>query len=124
MGALTMLRNSEALIGVLASSAPAGATRPSATSAASEAKRRKRTVRSTSLILVVDDEGVKRIILELVPTVQERQLDEERHADEAEPLPTPEEATRSLDFAMALGQFLFVLPARVQKGLGEVKPAV
>ncbi len=52
------------------------------------------------------------------------EANEERHADEAEPLPTPEEATRSLDFAMALGQFLFVLPARVQKGLGEVKPAV
>ena len=47
---------------------------------------------------------------------------EQRHADEEVPLPTPDDARRSLDFAMALGQFMFVLPARVQRGLGEAKP--
>ena len=44
---------------------------------------------------------------------------DERHADESAQFPTAEEAQRSLDFAMALAEILFVLPARVTRGLQE-----
>ena len=42
---------------------------------------------------------------------------EQRHADESAPLPTEADAKRSIDFAAALGDILFVLPARVRRGL-------
>ena len=41
----------------------------------------------------------------------------QRHADENAPLPTDADAKRSIDFAIALGDILFVLPARVRRGL-------
>ena len=44
---------------------------------------------------------------------------EQRHADEAAPLPDEEDARHSIEFAIALGEFLFVLPSRVNKGLKE-----
>ncbi|MBI4608491.1 MAG: DUF4145 domain-containing protein [Candidatus Rokubacteria bacterium] len=46
---------------------------------------------------------------------------DQRHADEAAPLPTADEARRCVDFARALGEFMFVLPAQVQKGLTDAK---
>ncbi|MGJ3256971.1 MAG: DUF4145 domain-containing protein [Alcanivorax sp.] len=42
---------------------------------------------------------------------------DQRHADQDAPLPTLEDAKRAIDFAAAIGQFLFVLPARIKKGL-------
>jgi hypothetical protein len=41
---------------------------------------------------------------------------DQRHADDTGPLPTEADASRVIDFAQALGQLLFVLPARVQRG--------
>jgi len=46
---------------------------------------------------------------------------DQRHADENAPLPTPEDAKRVVEFALALGQFMFVLPARVQRGIQSTK---
>ncbi|MDQ1560005.1 MAG: hypothetical protein QOD32_3065 [Pyrinomonadaceae bacterium] len=46
---------------------------------------------------------------------------DQRHADENATLPDAADARKCVDFAMALGQFLFVLPARVQRGLAEAK---
>ena len=43
----------------------------------------------------------------------------QRHADEGEELPSHEDARKTLDFAMALGEFLFVLPSRVESGLAQ-----
>lgn len=40
-----------------------------------------------------------------------------RHADSDEPHVLPEEARQSVDFAEALGNFLFVLTARIQRGI-------
>ena len=40
-------------------------------------------------------------------------------ADISNPLPSQEDATRSIDFVQALGQFLFVLPERVRQGREE-----
>ena len=44
---------------------------------------------------------------------------DERHSDEDAELPKEADARRSIDFAQALAQLLFVLPARVQRGLKE-----
>lgn len=44
---------------------------------------------------------------------------DQRHADQAGSLPTQTDAKRAIDFAAALGTFLFVLPARVRRGLTE-----
>ncbi len=40
-----------------------------------------------------------------------------RHADEEDPHVTEDEGKQTVEFARALAEFLFVLPARVQKGL-------
>ena len=44
---------------------------------------------------------------------------DQRHADQGAGLPKQEDASRCLEFAQALGQFLYVLPARVERGLNE-----
>ena len=41
---------------------------------------------------------------------------DERHADLNSQLPDVADAERIFDFALALGEFLFVLPARIQRG--------
>ena len=46
---------------------------------------------------------------------------DQRHADEAADLPTQEDARRSLTFALALAEVLYVLPARVTRGIEETK---
>ena len=47
---------------------------------------------------------------------------EQRHADENVEEPSSEEAKQSLEFALALAEFMFVLPSRVTKGLKESEP--
>jgi hypothetical protein len=49
------------------------------------------------------------------------EANEQRHADEDSSLPTAEDAKRVLDFALALAEFLFVLPSRVRKGISDAK---
>ncbi|MCV6004622.1 hypothetical protein OFO99_34830, partial [Escherichia coli] len=44
---------------------------------------------------------------------------DQRHADEAAVLPSESDARKCVDFALAFAQFLFVLPARVQRGLAK-----
>jgi hypothetical protein len=46
-----------------------------------------------------------------------------RHADKEEPHVTPEQAKQSVEFAEALGYFLFVLSARIQRGTDAAKKA-
>ena len=41
---------------------------------------------------------------------------DERHADEESALPTESDAKKCIEFTQALGDFLFVLPARVKRG--------
>lgn len=41
----------------------------------------------------------------------------QRHADENMPPPTLEDAQRSIEFAKALAEYLYVLPAKVQQGM-------
>lgn len=42
---------------------------------------------------------------------------DERHADLNSELPTQEEAEKTFEFAMALSELLFILPARIQRGI-------
>jgi hypothetical protein len=60
---------------------------------------------------------------EMAKWAHEVRLDsnEPRHADINKPLPTNVEAKRSVDFVLALGEFIFVLPSQVQRGLKNVK---
>lgn len=46
---------------------------------------------------------------------------DERHADEFAELASEIDAKKAVDFAMALAEFLFVLPSKVQKGIEEAK---
>lgn len=48
---------------------------------------------------------------------------DQRHADEGAPRPTQKDAERSLGFAVALAEVLYVIPARVTRGIEESKPA-
>lgn len=46
---------------------------------------------------------------------------DERHSDEEAVMPDTNDAKRCVDFALALAQFMFVLPAKVQSGIAEAK---
>jgi hypothetical protein len=48
---------------------------------------------------------------------------DQRHADVAATLPTIDDAKKCLDFALALAEVLFVLPARVREGMGNANSA-
>lgn len=48
---------------------------------------------------------------------------DQRHADEQAALPTEYDARKSVEFALALAEFLFVLPARVNRGLEDAAPS-
>jgi hypothetical protein len=55
---------------------------------------------------------------EMAAWAHEIRLDanDQRHSDEAAPLPNEADAEKVIEFASALAQFLFVLPARVARG--------
>lgn len=46
---------------------------------------------------------------------------DQRHADETVILPEESDARKSVDFALALAEFLFVLPAHVKRGLADAE---
>ena len=58
------------------------------------------------------------ITAEMAAWAHEIRLDanDQRHADEATALPSEADAEKAIEFANALAQFLFVLPARVARG--------
>ncbi len=49
---------------------------------------------------------------------------DQRHADEEAPLPEAPQAKRCVDFTIALGHFLFVLPSQIEQGLTEANKPV
>lgn len=63
------------------------------------------------------------ITVEMAQWAHDVRLDanDQRHAADGAGLPTTADAQRAVDFAMALAEFLFVLPSRVQRGLKEAK---
>lgn len=58
------------------------------------------------------------ITQEMAAWAHEIRLDanDQRHADESAALPSKTDASRVIEFAKALAQFLYVLPARVERG--------
>jgi len=44
---------------------------------------------------------------------------DQRHSDAAAPFPSNDDARRCLDFALALAEVMFVLPARVTRGIQD-----
>ena len=58
------------------------------------------------------------ITAEMAAWAHEIRLDanDQRHADEEADLPDAANASKAIDFANALAQFLYVLPARVERG--------
>jgi hypothetical protein len=48
---------------------------------------------------------------------------DERHADQGATAPTPDDANRCLEFAETIADLLFVLPARVKRGLKHTQPS-
>jgi hypothetical protein len=72
-----------------------------------------------SLYARIEQAGGQHLITqEMAAWAHEVRLDanDQRHADAAVSLPTEADARRSIEFAQALGAFLFVLPARVAEG--------
>jgi len=61
------------------------------------------------------------ITQEMASWAHEVRLDanDQRHADEAADLPTPEDAEKVIDFSSALAELLFVLPNRVERGINQ-----
>ena len=73
-----------------------------------------------SLYTRIDQAAADHLITkEMAAWAHEVRLDanDERHADESSPMPDTPAAKRTVDFAIALGQFMFVLPAKVKRGI-------
>jgi len=64
------------------------------------------------------------ITKEMAEWAHEVRLDanDQRHADDEAPLPTLLDGFRCIEFARALGEFMFVLPARVKRGRDSATP--
>lgn len=100
--------------------APAGAIMLAASSVDSMLKAKGYS--SGSLYSRIDKAAEDHLITQdMAKWAHEVRLDanDQRHADEEVSLPTQEQARKVIEFTSALAQFLFVLPARVQRGLKE-----
>ena len=100
--------------------APAGSVMLSAS--AVDAMLKLKEYKEGSLYTRIDQAKTNHLITEeMARWAHEVRLDanEPRHADEIAPLPTNDDARKCIDFVLALGLFLFVLPTRVQRGLAE-----
>ena len=98
--------------------APAGAVMLSAS--AVDAMLKEKHYKEGSLYARIDEavkDGV--ITADMANWAHEIRLDanDQRHADENAGLPNQADAERCIEFAKALGQFMFVLPARITRGI-------
>lgn len=97
--------------------APVGAVMLAASAVDSMLKARG--LKTGTLYARIDQAKDENLITsEMAAWAHEVRLDanENRHADETIPMPSIQDAQRAIDFAEALGQFLFVLPSRVRRG--------
>jgi DNA-directed RNA polymerase subunit RPC12/RpoP len=100
--------------------APAGAVMLAAS--AVDAMLKARGFKEGSMYRRIEQAAEAHLITqEMARWAHEVRLDanDQRHADEEAAMPSSADATRVTDFAIALGQFMFVLPARVQRGLQD-----
>lgn len=97
--------------------APAGAVMLAAS--AVDAMLKDKNFKQGSLYSRIDEAAAAHLITaEMAAWAHDIRLDanDQRHADEGAPLPDAASAAKAVEFAMALAQFLYVLPARVERG--------
>ena len=97
--------------------APAGAVMLAASSV--DAMLKKKGLKNGSLNARIDEAAKTHLITqEMAAWAHDIRLDanDQRHADDAAPLPNEADAKKAIEFASALAQFLFVLPAHVERG--------
>lgn len=97
--------------------APAGAVMLAAS--AVDAMLKEKGYKEGNLNNRIDAAAKNHLITEeMAAWAHEIRLDanEQRHADEGAALPSSADAAKVIEFAKALAQFLYVLPARVEKG--------
>ncbi len=104
--------------------APAGAIM--LTASAVDAMLKDKGLKEGSLNARIDAAAKAHLITaEMAKWAHDIRLDanDQRHADETAPLPSAADAAKSVAFASALAQFLYVLPARVERGrrIGQPK---
>lgn len=102
--------------------APAGAIMLAASSV--DAMLKHKDYVEGSLYRRIDQAAEDHLITEgMAQWAHEVRLDAnaQRHADEEEPLPTEDEAQKVINFVIALGEFLYTLPARVDRGLEDAQ---
>lgn len=98
-------------------SSPAGAVMLAAS--AVDAMLKHRGLTDGTLNSRIDKAAAQHLITsEMAAWAHDVRLDanDQRHSDTGAELPTTEQAQKCIEFATALGQFLFVLPARVERG--------
>ena len=103
-------------------SAPAGAVMLAAS--AVDAMLKAKNLGSGSLYARISEAAKSHLItIEMAEWAHDVRLDanDQRHSDDDAPLPDQEQAKKCVEFALALGQFMFVLPARVQRGIKMAK---
>ena len=99
-------------------SAPAGAVM--LTASAVDAMLKAKQYTNGSLYSRIDKAASDHLITPSMATwAHEIRLDanDQRHVDEEGTLPTANDAEKAINFALALAEFLFVLPAKIQRGL-------
>jgi hypothetical protein len=100
--------------------APAGAIM--LTASAVDSMLKDKGYKEGSLYKRIDQAATDHLITaEMAMWAHEVRLDanEQRHVDEDLPMPTQADADKSIEFATALGQFLYVLPAMVTRGRSQ-----
>lgn len=116
-------RAREYLVQAIASlSAPAGAVMLAASSV--DAMLKEKGLSNGSLYARIDEAVGKNLMTaDMATWAHEVRLDanDQRHVDQNAGLPTAADAKRVIEFTEALGQFLFVLPARVTRGIAQAK---
>lgn len=104
--------------------APAGSVVLSAS--AVDAMLKAKGLKDGSLYKRIDQAATEHLITkDMAQWAHDVRLDanEQRHSDDDAPLPTLDDAKRCIEFVQALAMFLFVLPARVKRGLTDAKSA-
>ena len=99
--------------------APAGAIM--LTASAVDAMLRAKDYKKGDLYSRINQSATDHLITsEMAAWAHDIRLDanDQRHSDESAPLPDEKDAERAIEFALALAEFLFVLPERVKRGRG------
>ena len=105
-------------------SAPAGAVMLAAS--AVDAMLKGKGLKDGSLYSRIDKAAADHLITkDMAAWAHEVRLDanDQRHADEDASIPDVAAAKHTIDFTIALGQFMYVLPAKVKRGIADVKGA-